>query len=324
MELDNILEFKDFSLYFSKQDKEYQGLFNLDFTLRRGETLGIIGESGSGKTQTAMSILRLSPENSRHTGSIFFRGKDIYKYSEEEMNKIRGNYISIALQDTSLCMNPYLKVRDQLIEPLIVHYGKSEVDAEKEVLRILDCLKIPDAKKRINSYPHEFSGGQRQRFLIAMALVCKPAIFIADELTTSLDVVTQKDVLQYLKDVQKKTDMSILFISHDLRMLSSFVDRIIVMYCGHIVEESNVKDFFSNPLHPYSKGLLDLLPKISDKGKLLKTINGEISQLTDLPKGCPFSPRCERCIEKCYYFKPKKENIDGRNVCCFNINDKTD
>ena len=322
MEAENILEFKNFNLFFKKQDLEYQGLFNLNFNLKRGETLGIIGESGSGKTQTAMSILRLSPENSRNTGEILFRGKNLCKYSEEEMNKIRGNYISIALQDTSLCMNPYLKVREQLIEPLIIHYGKSESDAEKEVLKILDCLKIPEPKKRINSYPHEFSGGQRQRFLIAMALVCKPAIFIADELTTSLDVVTQKDVLSYLKEVQKETDMSILFISHDLRMLSNFVDRIIVMYCGHIVEDSNVKDFFENPLHPYSKGLLDLLPKISDKGKQLKTITGEISQLTDLPKGCPFAPRCEKCCEKCYYLKPNQQIIEGRKVSCFNLLDK--
>ena len=314
---DTVLSIRNLNLYFRSEGSRYQALFDINISLRKGEFIGIIGESGSGKTQTVMSILGLSPKNSRKEGEIIFNNTNLMKLSEYELNKIRGNYISIALQDTSLSLNPYIRVIDQLIEPLVIHYGKSESDAKKSIIEILDILRIHDAKNVVSKYPYEFSGGQRQRFLIAMALSCKPNVFIADELTTSLDPETQLCVLNYLDELKKTNNMSILFVSHDLRALSKFSDKIVVMYCGHIVEEAETKEFFSNTKHPYSRGLINSTPRIEDKGHILKTIPGEIPQLNKLTKGCPFYNRCEYCIDKCLTEKPLLEEIDKHKVACF-------
>lgn len=316
---ENILEIRNLNMYFTNNiGEKTQVLFNLNLSVKKGEFIGIIGESGSGKTQTIMSVLKLSPKNSIVSGSIFFKNKDLLKLNEDELNKIRGNYISIALQDVSLSLNPYMKVKEQLIEPLIIHYGKSKSDAEKEVIEVLNILKIPNAAKNINKYPNEFSGGQRQRFLIAMALICKPNIFLADELTTSLDLATQLDVLNYIKKLKDETGMSILFISHDIKMLSKYMDRTVVMYCGHIIEEANKDDFLNNTMHPYSKGLIDLTPDLNSKHSKLKTIPGEIPQMNELSKGCPFYNRCSRCVSNCIDCKPSLEDINGHKVACFN------
>ena len=312
-----VLDVKHLNLYFNTNAKKYQVLFDINFTLHQGEFMGIIGESGSGKTQTAMSILNLSPKNSSKDGEIIFRDRDLLNMDEKDLNKIRGNYISIALQDSSQSLNPFMNIGSQLIEPLVLHYGKSTKDAKKEVVEILDNLKIRDAKNILNKYPYEFSGGQRQRFLIAMALSCNPTVFIADELTTSLDVETKICVLQYLKELKEKNNMAILFISHDIKMISNFADKVVVMYCGHILEEAENKEFFSNIKHPYSKGLIDLIPKIEDKGRRLRTIDGEIPQLNDLPKGCPFCSRCKCCLERCKFEKPELKDYNGHKVSCF-------
>ena len=314
-----ILEIKNLDMHFKNSlGDKIQILFNINLSVKKGEFIGIIGESGSGKTQTLMSILKLSPKNSIVNGSIFFRNKDLLKLDEDELNKIRGNYISIALQDVSLSLNPYMKVKEQLIEPLVLHYGKSTSDAEKEVIDVLNILKIPNASKNINKYPNEFSGGQRQRFLIAMALICKPNIFLADELTTSLDLATQLDVLNYIKKLKEETGMAVLFISHDIKMLSKYADKMVVMYCGHIIEEANKDDFLNNTMHPYSKGLIDLTPDLNSKNTKLKTIPGEIPQMKELGKGCPFYNRCTRCVSKCIDCKANLEDVNGHKVACFN------
>lgn len=311
------LDIRNLNLYFECKNLQYQALFDVNITVKDGEFVGIIGESGSGKTQTVMSILGLSPKNSKKDGEIIFNKMNLLKLDENDLNKIRGNYISIALQDTSLSLNPYVRVIDQLIEPLVLHYGKSEKEATRKVLEILDILRIPSVNDVTKKYPYEFSGGQRQRFLIAMALSCNPKIFIADELTTSLDLDTQLCVLNYLDELKKSNNMSILFVSHDLKALSRFSDKIVVMYCGHIVEVAETKEFFGNTKHPYSKGLINSTPKIEDKGHMLKTIPGEIPQLNELTKGCPFCNRCERCIDKCLIEKPVLEDIDNHKVACF-------
>lgn len=314
---DSILDIKDLNLYFKTDEGKYQALFDINISVKKGEFVGIIGESGSGKTQTVMSILNLSPKNSIKEGEIIFNNANLLKLDEYELNKIRGNYISIALQDTSLSLNPYMRVVDQLIEPLVLHYGKTEKDAKNKIIEILDVLRIYNAKNVINKYPYEFSGGQRQRFLIAMALSCSPHLFIGDELTTSLDPEIQLCVLKYLNELKIKNNMSILFVSHDLRTLAKFSDRIIVMYCGHIVEEANTADFFKNAQHPYSIGLINSTPKIEDKGRRLKTIPGEIPQLNKLTKGCPFYNRCQYCIDRCLAEKPVLENVNNHLVACF-------
>ena len=312
-----LLEVKNLNLYFKTDEAKYQALFDINISVKESEFVGIIGESGSGKTQTVMSILNLSPKNSKKDGEIIFNDTDLLKLDEYELNKIRGNYISIALQDTSLSLNPYMRVVDQLIEPLMLHYGKTEKDAKKKIIEILDVLRIYNAKNVINKYPYEFSGGQRQRFLIAMALSCNPRLFIADELTTSLDPEIQLCVLNYLHDLKVNNKMSILFITHDLRTLERFSDRIIVMYCGHVIEEAETSEFFSNVKHPYSKRLINSTPKIEDKGHMLKTIPGEIPQLSKLTRGCPFYNRCEHCIDRCLMEKPVLEDVGNHLVACF-------
>ena len=312
---ENILEIKNLNLFFKKGESKNQILFDVNVSLKKGEVLGLIGESGSGKTQMSLSILRLSDENSLCDGEILYKGKNILKMSEDEINKIRGNDISIAFQDATTSLNPYIKIKDQAIEQLMIHKKKTQQEAEKEIIDIFKFLQIPNIEKKINCYPHEFSGGQRQRILIGMAISCNPEIFIADELTTSLDVITQKQVLLFLKEIQKKRGMSIIFISHDLRLLSNFVDKVAVIYRGHIVEEAEVNALFENPMHPYSQELINIM---GEENKCKKTeIKDEKYCYGDKKEGCPYASRCCFATEQCFKKMPVVKIINGHKIACF-------
>ena len=284
METDNIiLKIEHLNLYYKSVFEKLQVLYDVNLELKKGEVLGIVGESGSGKSQTVLSIMKLFGNNAIYSGQILYNGVNLLNLNEKEINKYRGNEITMAFQDSMSALNPYLTIREQLIEPLIVHKHLSKDEAEKKAIQMLDIVRIKDAKGKINCYPHEFSGGMRQRVMIAMSLICHPKIFIADELTTALDVTTQNQILKFLKELQNEIGMSIIFITHDLRVLSQIADRVIVMYCGHIMEETKIEDLFNNYLHPYTKGLLDSIPNIDSNDKELKTIPGEIPQLNNIP-----------------------------------------
>ena len=319
METDNILlKIEHLNLYYKSVFEKLQVLYDVNLELKKGEVLGIVGESGSGKSQTVLSIMKLFGNNAIYSGQILYNGVNLLNLNEKEINKYRGNEITMAFQDSMSALNPYLTIREQLIEPLIVHKHLGKDEAEKKAIQMLDIVRIKDAKGKVNCYPHEFSGGMRQRVMIAMSLICHPKIFIADELTTALDVTTQNQILKFLKELQNEIGMSIIFITHDLRVLSQIADRVIVMYCGHIMEETKIEDLFKNYLHPYTKGLLDSIPNIDSNDKELKAIPGEIPQLNNIPSGCPFSTRCKYTCEKCYTEKPKIQQVGNNKVACFN------
>ena len=317
MKKNEILKIRDLNLSYQSIKSTQRILFDINFTLYKNEILAIVGESGSGKTQTVLSILKLYDSNAIVSGEVIYKDINLLKLSEKEINKYRGKEIAMAFQDSMTALNPYLTIKEQLIEPLLVHYQLSRAAAEKKAIEILDFIKIKDPHRKINCYPHEFSGGMRQRVMIAMSLICHPKILIADELTTALDATTQNIVLDLIKQLQTNTGMSVIFITHDLRMISKIADRIIVMYCGHIMEEKPANAIFTSAQHPYTRGLLNSMPEL-DSDKSLQPIPGEVPSVGMLPQGCPFSTRCERACKECFTQKPPiKENANGR-IACFN------
>jgi oligopeptide transport system ATP-binding protein len=314
-----ILKIEDFNLYYKDiLGKKLQILYDINIELNNDEILGIIGESGSGKTQAVLSIMKLFGQNAIYSGKILYNNKNLLLLSEKEINKYRCKDIAIAFQNAVSSLHPSITIKDQLIEPLITHKNISEEEAVKEAIDILDLVRIKDAKNKINHYPYEFSGGMLQRVMIAMSIICHPKIFIADELTTALDVSAQNIVLRILKDIQNEFGMSIIFITHDLKVLSQIADRVVVMYCGNIVEEASTKDLIEQPMHPYTKGLISSIPNLEKKSKRLDTIPGDIPQLNNMPQGCCFSTRCTYACDKCHKEKPFTQNFDKRKVACFN------
>ena len=314
-----ILSVKDLNLDFVVDNKKVRILSNICFDVRKGSVVGIVGESGSGKTQTMMSILGLLPKNAIVSGEIFYNDIDLLKLSENKINEYRWNNISIAFQDSMTALNPYLTIKEQLIEPLLIHKHLGYDEAIRKALDMLDAVQISDAKKRINFYPHEFSGGMRQRVMIAMALICEPEILIADELTTALDVTVKAQIIKLLKELQEKLHMSILFITHDLGILSKIANEIIVMYCGHIMEHNTVNGIFNNPTHPYTNGLLASIPKLNDDVEELPFIPGELPRLDNIMEGCPFASRCLYATERCRNEKPTQKITNNHVVSCFNF-----
>ncbi|MBQ2350493.1 MAG: ABC transporter ATP-binding protein [Cytophagales bacterium] len=320
MENKEILKINNLTLFYKSVNVNLQILFDVSLTLYKNEILAIVGESGSGKTQTVLSILQLYEPNAIVSGEIIYNDVNLLKLSEKEINKYRGKEIAMAFQDSMTALNPYLTIKEQLIEPLLVHEHLSRSAAEKKAIEILDFIKIKDPHKKINCYPHEFSGGMRQRVMIAMSLICSPKILIADELTTALDATTQNIVLDLIKQLQVDTGMSVIFITHDLRMISKIADRIIVMYCGHIMEELPAASIFTSAQHPYTRGLLNSMPELDSK-KSLHPIPGEVPSLEDMPQGCPFAPRCERACKDCSVRKPQIEATRKGRIACFNYYD---
>lgn len=315
-----LLEVKGLKTYFRKGKSIIRAVDGVDFNVNKQEILGIVGESGCGKSITCMSIMRLLPEYNGKIvgGEILFNGEDLVSLDEKTMCKIRGKGISMIFQEPMTSLNPVYKCGDQIAEAIVSHLKISKTAAYKKAVEMLRIVGIPDPDRRAGEYPHQLSGGMRQRVMIAMALSCNPQLLIADEPTTALDVTIQAQVIELLKKLQKDIGMSIIMITHDLGVISKMADRVMVMYAGKVVEESEVFKLFSKPLHPYTKGLLKSIPNIEQETDRLNVIEGTVPSPEDMPKGCRFSPRCDFAQTHCFEEEPPLTSVsEGRKVACF-------
>lgn len=318
--MEKVLEVKELHVTFTTYGGEVQAVRGVSFDLFKGETLAIVGESGCGKSVTSQSIMRLipSPPGRIADGTVLFKGKDLTKLKESEMRDIRGADISMIFQDPMTALNPTITIGEQIIEGIMQHETISRPDARKKALEMLNLVGIPNPSERLKHYPHQFSGGMRQRIVIAMALVCEPEVLIADEPTTALDVTIQAQILDLFKDIQKKTGVSIIIITHDLGVVAQVADRIAVMYAGKIVEAGERREIFYNPQHPYTKGLLNSVPRLDLDGADLIPIGGSPPDLFAPPAGCPFAARCEYAMEVCDRVYPYKTHLSGdHHVDCW-------
>ena len=317
----NLLEVKDLRTYFETEDGTVKAVDGISFQLKRGETLGIVGESGSGKSVTNLSIIRLVPDPPGKivSGEVVFNGSDLLLLSNDAIRKIRGRRIAMIFQDPMTSLNPFMKISKQLMEMTQLHLGHSKSQAYDHAIRMLETVGIPDARARAGSYPHEFSGGMRQRVMIAMALSCEPELLIADEPTTALDVTIQAQILELIKKLKSKTGTSVILITHDLGVVAGMTDHVIVMYAGKIFEQARTSELFSLPGNPYTKGLLKSVPDpTAEQGKLYQ-IPGLPPDVAHLKPGCPFAPRCDRVQEICRReFPPFVQlNADHYSLCHF-------
>jgi oligopeptide transport system ATP-binding protein len=304
--MQNLLEINNLELSFHTYAGEVKALRGVSFTLRQGEAIGIVGESGSGKSVTSLSIMGLLPSSAEiKAGSINFGGSNLLNLSSAQMQQVRGNEISMVFQDPMTSLNPVYTVGNQIMEPLMLHQQLSRAEAQKKAVEILALTGIPDPERRFHQYPHEFSGGMRQRAMIAMALSCQPRLLIADEPTTALDVTIQAQILALMKDLKQQFNTAIIMITHDLGVVAELCSRILVMYGGTIVEEGSTRDIFYNPCHPYTRGLLQSVPDIRklDQGRLIP-IDGQPPDLLEPPSGCPFWPRCQHAMRVCTQTQP--------------------
>ena len=318
MEKEVTLQVKDLELWFDNDHGFVKILNGISFDIYKGETLGIVGESGCGKSVTSLSIMRLlqSPP-ARFAGSIKLQDKELLKLSERQMQAIRGNRISMIFQEPMTSLNPVFTIGDQLIETFMQHQGLSKSAAWAKGIEMLRMVRIPLPEQRMKEFPYQLSGGMRQRVMIAMALACQPELLIADEPTTALDVTIQAQVLDLMRDLQKKLGTSIAFITHDLGVVSEMCDRVVVLYCGEVVEEAYAEDLFENPKHPYTEGLLGTLPKFGETGRLAM-IPGVVPPAGKFPTGCVFAPRCKYATEQCHAQKPGLCDMgNGHKVRCF-------
>ena len=313
-----LLEINSLNTRFQTMDGEVAAVNDISFSMEKGETLGIVGESGSGKTQLVLSIMGLLATNGRAEGSARFKGQELIKLPAKELNKIRGNHMAMIFQDPMTCLNGYLTIARQMTEVLILHKGMSMADARKRSIEMLDAVHIPDAKSRIDRYPHEFSGGMRQRVMIAMALLCEPDLLIADEPTTALDVTVQAQIIEVMNELKAEMGMSIIMITHDLGVIAGISDNVLVMYAGRICEYAPVFDIFRDPQHPYTRGLLQSVPRLdSDGTQVLHAIPGNPPNMQQLPAGCAYQERCEFQREVCLQQRPTLKRVsDGRQKAC--------
>ncbi|KLV10764.1 oligopeptide ABC transporter ATP-binding protein OppD [Photobacterium ganghwense] len=314
----SLLDVKDLRVEFKTQDGIVTAVNDLNFSLKQGETLGIVGESGSGKSQTVFAIMGLLAKNGVISGSAKFEGREILNLPEKELNKIRAEQIAMIFQDPMTSLNPYMKVSDQLMEVLMLHKGMGKAEAFEESVRMLEAVKIPEARKRITMYPHEFSGGMRQRVMIAMALLCRPKLLIADEPTTALDVTVQAQIMELLNELKSDFNTAIIMITHDLGVVAGSCDKVLVMYAGRTMEYGKIDEIFYKPAHPYTEGLLKAIPRLDTEGEELPTIPGNPPNLLRLPVGCPYQERCHRASSRCSQEAPALEPFaDGRLRACF-------
>ncbi len=318
----NILTVNDLKTYFQTEDGVVKAVDGITFELEKGETLGIVGESGSGKSVTNLSIMRLIPEPPGKivNGDVVFDGVDIRSLSIDEVRKIRGKRIAMIFQDPMTSLNPFLKISTQLMEVTRLHLKHTKKEAYNHAIKMLELVGIPDAPNRINSYPHEFSGGMRQRVMIAMALSCEPELLIADEPTTALDVTIQAQILELIKDLKARLGTSVILITHDLGVVAGMTEKIIVMYAGKVFEQAPTKELFATPANPYTKGLLKSVPDPAhEEGTELYQIPGLPPDVAHLPPGCPFAPRCFRAEDICREQYPPfvQVNENHRSLCHF-------
>jgi oligopeptide transport system ATP-binding protein len=317
----NLLSVTDLRTYFETEDGTVKAVDGISFELKRGETLGVVGESGSGKSVASLSLMRLIPEPPGKTvsGSVIFHGRDVLKLSTREIRDLRGKRMAMIFQDPMTSLNPFMKVSRQLMEVTQLHLGHTKAQARAHAIKMLEHVGIPDAADRADSYPHEFSGGMRQRVMIAMALSCQPELLIADEPTTALDVTIQAQILDLIERSKAETGASVILITHDLGVVAGMTDHVIVMYAGRIFEQAPTKELFARPGNPYTRGLLRSVPDPTAAQGQLYQIPGQPPDLTRLPQGCPFAPRCERAAEICVReFPPFVElTRDHYSLCHF-------
>jgi oligopeptide transport system ATP-binding protein len=316
-----LLQVKGLKTQFFTQDGVVNAVNGIDFDLNEGETLGIVGESGCGKSVSVLSLMRLvpSPPGRIVGGEAWFQGRDLLKMSEEEIRSVRGNKIAMIFQDPMTSLNPVLTINQQVSEALELHLGMDKRQARKRTIELLEMVRIPDAANRVDDYPHQFSGGMRQRVMIAMGLSCNPQLLIADEPTTALDVTIQAQIIDLVKQLKKEIGMAVIWITHDLGVVAGLADRVNVMYAGYIVESADVKDLYADPRHPYTLGLLGSIPRLDAERKAkLTPIEGLPPDLIDMPPGCPFAPRCRYAIDRCLEENPKLETVARRHsVACW-------
>ena len=318
-----MLNVKNLFVSFDTPEGKVKAVNDVSFNIKKNESLAIVGESGSGKTQLAFSILGLLDKNANVYGEINYQNTNLLSLNEKELNKIRSKKISIIFQDPMTSLNPYMKIKKQLNEVLINHKGFTNDQATRESLRILDSVKIQDPKKIINCYPHELSGGMSQRVMIAISIICKPEIIIADEPTTSLDVTVQSQIMDLFNDIKKEFNSSIILITHNMGIVKNTCSKLMVMYGGKIMELGNTNEIFINPLHPYTKGLLETVPKIEEDYKTLKTIQGNPVNMINPPSGCIFRTRCPNPTHECKEGKTLNSLIEKEvnhwvDQCCVN------
>jgi len=317
-----LLEVKNLQTYFLTDNGVVKAVDGVSFRLREGESIGIVGESGSGKSVTNLSIMRLiqSPPGKIVGGEVLFRGDDILKIPEKELRNIRGNKISMIFQDPMTSLNPFLKISTQMIETIRLHEHVSKEEALNRSIEMLKLVGIPAAEKRIQSYPHQFSGGMRQRVMIAMSLSCHAEVLIADEPTTALDVTIQAQILELIKEINEKMKTSVILITHDLGVVAGMCDNVCVMYAGKIVEKAKTDDLYKNPSHPYTVGLINSVPRMDkpDKDARLFSIEGQPPNVIDLPPCCPFHPRCEKAMDICAHCYPPTHKVgEDHEVTCW-------
>jgi oligopeptide transport system ATP-binding protein len=316
-----VLEVKNLETLFYTQDGTVHAVNGITFDVEEGETLGIVGESGCGKSVSVLSVLRLLPQPPANINaeSIFFGGKELVKASEDEMRNIRGSQIAMIFQDPMTTLNPVLTIGFQVMEPLRLHLGMTEEEAFDRAGELLNLVGIPEARNRLDDYPHQFSGGMRQRAMIAMALACNPSLLIADEPTTALDVTIQAQIIDLVKRLRDQFGMALIWITHDLGVVAGLADRVNVMYAGFVIETARIEEVYGNPQHPYTNALLRSLPRLDGRpGEQLASIDGSPPELFVLPPGCPFAPRCEFVKEMCWQQNPPLREVGpGHKIACW-------
>ena len=316
-----LLQVKNLHTYFKTRKGIVKAVNDVSYTLEPGKTVGIVGESGSGKSVSAMSILQLLDGNGYIAeGEVIFDGRDLTKLSQQEMYAIRGNAISVIFQEPMTSLNPVFTIKRQLSEPFMIHQKMDKKQAEEKALEMLAAVQIPNPEAVLRQYPHQLSGGMRQRVMIAMALACKPKILIADEPTTALDVTIQAQILRLMNELQKDNGTAIIFITHDLGVINEMADDVAVMYCGQVVEQTAASTIFANPAfsHPYTEGLMHSIPRMENAGKKLEPIPGVVPHPLALPKGCKFAPRCKYATQRCLEEEPTLvEAAPGQKIRCF-------